>query len=127
MSDAQNEIASYMKRLAKVTTKYTEYKTEAYHFIMVGLHYTLGKLKEQRHLTGQELSCGIRDYALEQFGPLVKTVFEYWGIRETYDFGKIVYYLIEEGLMAKTDEDSIEDFRDVYSFDEAFTHFTYGV
>jgi uncharacterized repeat protein (TIGR04138 family) len=75
---------------------------------------------EHRHLTGQELSLGIKDYVLQQFGPLARTVLEYWGIKTTFDFGKIVYYLIDAKLMTKTEEDSIDDFKDVYDFDEAF-------
>ncbi len=115
------EMHKIFQQLESVSSKHSEYKKEAYHFVMVALHYTLTKLKEYRHLTGQELSIGIRDYALEQFGSLAKTVFEYWGIKETFDFGKIVYYMIDESLMSKTEQDSIEDFRDVYSFDQAFS------
>lgn len=32
-----------------------------------------------------------------------------------------MYLLIENGLMDKTEQDSIEDFRDVYDFKAAFT------
>ena len=115
-----DEMRKVFEQLESVYRKHPEYKKEAYHFVMVALHYTLNKLKEHRHLTGQELSHGIRDYALEQFGSLAKTVFEYWGISETFDFGKIVYYMIDEGLMSKTEEDSINDFKDVYTFEDAF-------
>lgn len=116
------ELKSYLQKLELVHEKHAEYKKEAYSFIMIALHHTLQKIGEQRHVTGQELSLGIKDYAIEQFGPLVKTVFEYWGIHETFDFGKIVYNLIEEGMMGKTDDDSIDDFRNVYDFNAVFAH-----
>jgi uncharacterized repeat protein (TIGR04138 family) len=114
------EIQKYLKQLEIALNRHPEYKPEAYNFVMSGLHYTTGKLKEHRHITGQELSVGIKEYALEQYGVLAKTVLNYWGITETYDFGKIVYNLIEVGLMTKTEEDSLEDFKNVYNFDDAF-------
>jgi uncharacterized repeat protein (TIGR04138 family) len=115
-----DNIDDYLQQLEIVSEKHPEYKKEAYNFIMVALHYTLQKIGEQRHVSGQELSHGVKEYAIDQFGPLAKTVFEYWGVTETYDFGKIVYYLIEEGLMNKTDEDSLDDFRDVFDFEHVF-------
>jgi len=113
---------AYLEQLEEIQEKHPEFKREAYNFIMIALHDTLKRIGEQRHVSGQELSEGIRTYALDQFGPLVQTVLDYWGIHETFDFGKIVYYLIDEGLMGKTEEDSIEDFRDVYDFTDAFSH-----
>ena len=73
-----------------------------------------------RHVTGQELLDGIRIYALEQFGPMVPTVFEEWGLHQCADFGEIVFNMIEVGLLAKTENDSREDFKSGYSFDDAF-------
>jgi uncharacterized repeat protein (TIGR04138 family) len=32
----------------------------------------------------------------------------------------MVYLLVDNDLMRKTEEDSVEDFRDVYAFDQAF-------
>ncbi len=119
-------IEEFLQKIGGIVKKHKEYKTEAYHFVMAGLNFTLTRLGVHRHLTGQELSLGIRDYAFQQFGPLARTVLEYWGIKETFDFGKIVYYLIDAQLMTKTEEDRIEDFKDVYDFDEAFkTNYDY--
>jgi len=73
-----------------------------------------------RHVTGQELLDGIRTYALEQFGPMVLTVFEEWGIHSCADFGEIVFNMVEIGLLAKTEKDSREDFQKGYAFQEAF-------
>ena len=73
-----------------------------------------------RHVTGQELLNGIRVYALDQFGPMVQTVFEEWGIRACADFGEIVFNMVEIGLLAKTEKDSREDFKNGYNFDEEF-------
>ena len=78
------------------------------------------QMGESGHVTGQQLSEGLRQLAIKAFGPMVPTVFEYWGIRKTDDFGEMVWNLIELGVFGKTDGDSREDFKDVYSFHEAF-------
>ncbi|MEZ6048974.1 MAG: hypothetical protein R3C11_26040 [Planctomycetaceae bacterium] len=42
------------------------------------------------------------------------------GIQTTDDFGRIVFELIEQGEMRKTDKDRLEDFFSVYEFNTAF-------
>lgn len=74
-----------------------------------------------RHVSGQELAWALRDLALDRWGMLARMVLRRWGIRRTIDFGNMVYLMIDAGFMRKTDEDSLEDFRDVYDFDEAFS------
>ena len=54
-----------------------------------------GKLQPERHLTGQELCEAIRQYAVEEFGYLAKSVLNSWGVYKTRDFGNIVFNLIE--------------------------------
>ena len=66
-----------------------------------------------RHITGQELLDGIRQFALQQFGPMTVTVFEEWGVK-TADFGDIVFNMVEISLLAKTDKDSRDDFTDAF-------------
>ena len=51
---------------------------------------------------------------------MVVTVFSYWGIRSTEDIGHMVFNLIGAGIFGKTEEDSIEDFKNVFDFHEAF-------
>lgn len=100
----------------------SRYKAEAYLFVREGLDYTVRKLKEPRHVRGRELLDGIREYALEQFGPMSKTLLEEWGITRTEDIGEIVFNMVENGLLGKTDEDSREDFAGGYDFEQAFRH-----
>jgi uncharacterized repeat protein (TIGR04138 family) len=69
---------------------------------------------------GQELLDGLRQFALDQFGPLAKTVLNYWGVQRGEDFGEIVFNLVEVGILGKTDEDSRADFKGGYDFDVAF-------
>lgn len=78
------------------------------------------EVPEDAHISGQELLIGIREFATQQFGYLARTVFNQWGLKETEDFGRIVFELVERGDMRKTDNDRMEDFVDVYDFGEVF-------
>ena len=101
------------------------YQREAYIFLRDALDFTTKQQKKAkgttvRHVSGPELLDGVRQYALKEFGPMVLTVFESWGIRSTEDIGHMVFNLIGAGIFGKTDEDSIEDFKNIYDFQEAF-------
>ena len=61
----------------------------------------------------------MRDLALREFGLMARVVFRMWGITSTADFGEIVFNLVEEGLMSKTDQDAREDFQGIFDFDRA--------
>jgi uncharacterized repeat protein (TIGR04138 family) len=74
----------------------------------------------KRHISGQQLCLGLRDYAILQYGRLARTVLSSWGVRRTEDFGRIVFAMVEAGWMRKQDDDTIEDFENVFDFDEAF-------
>jgi len=106
--------------LLKILDKDKRYDPEAYSFIMTSLEYTMKKLKRQGHVSGQELSDGIKEYCLEQYGPMARLVLEKWGIKSTNDYGEIVFNLIDVGLLGKTDEDRKEHFHNRYDFKEVF-------
>ncbi len=109
-----------LNKIQKLIDRDDGYKFEAYSFVLAALHYTMMSLTTPRHISGQEFCDGLRRYAIDQFGPLARTVLEYWGIHQTVDFGKIVFALVEVGLMRKTEEDTLDNFRNVYNFDNAF-------
>jgi len=101
------------------------YRKDAYVFVREALEHTqkmIGKPEkdEIRHVSGQELLGGIREYALQQYGPMTITVLEEWGVQRCEDFGELVFNMVENGLLAKTDKDSRDDFKNGYSFEEAF-------
>lgn len=75
---------------------------------------------DSRHVSGQQLCLGLRDYAIKRYGMMAPAVLRAWNIRATDDFGRIVFAMIDHRLMSKTAEDSLDDFRSVYDFDEAF-------
>ncbi|MEM7622042.1 MAG: Minf_1886 family protein [Planctomycetota bacterium] len=119
--------------LREIMQKAGGFAPDAYRFLRDGLAHTVGMVHgeeaaielpddddESRHVSGQQLCLGLRDYAIDRYGPLSKAVLNRWGVTCTEDFGRIVFALIDAKLMRKTDDDTLEDFRDVYDFDEAF-------
>ena len=96
------------------------YTINAYHFVREGLDYTVKNLQEPRHVSGGELLDGIREYALEEYGPLSKRVLSEWGIYSCSDIGHIVFNLVNVGLLGKTEDDSLSDFEPGYDFNDAF-------
>jgi uncharacterized repeat protein (TIGR04138 family) len=100
----------------------------AYTFIRQALDHTVKELRKRQpertsrsqHVTGAELLAGIRDFALEQYGPLTKTVLNSWGLTRCSDFGDLVFNLIDYNVFSKTDSDRREDFAEIYDFEEAF-------
>ncbi len=109
-----------LKIIQKLTEKDSRYKENAYVFVMVAVEKTVESLGERRHISGGELLEGIAQYAIEQFGPMSKQVFNFWGIRKSLDFGNIVFNLIDAGLLAKTEQDDIDDFRNGFDFKKVF-------
>ncbi|MBL8028626.1 MAG: hypothetical protein JNL74_19540 [Fibrobacteres bacterium] len=120
----QSQQDEALQKIEALSRNGGRYRTQAYFFILTALEFTARKLERhdkegrERHVTGQELSHGIKEYALQEFGPTARLVFTHWGINSTYDFGRIVYDLIGVGLLGKNDEDSMDDFKDVFDMDK---------
>ena len=115
----------FAEALDSIVASDPRYQREAYAFLRDALDFTTKQQKKikgvsVRHVTGPELLDGVRRYALKEFGPMVMTVFDSWGIRSCEDVGNIVFNLIGAGVFGKTEEDSIEDFKNVYDFEEIF-------
>ena len=103
------------------------YPEEAFEFIQQGLKYTVTQIhasltdpKASRHVSGQQLCEGLREFALAQWGYLARTVLRRWNITATVDFGRIVFALVDAGHMQKTEDDTLDDFKNVYDFRSAF-------
>jgi uncharacterized repeat protein (TIGR04138 family) len=116
---------NFDEAVEKILAKDSRFSREAYAFVREALDFTqklIGKESRGtiRHITGQELLDGIRQFALQQFGPMAATVFEEWGVKNCRDFGEIVFNMVEIGLLAKTDTDTRDDFQSGYDFNEAF-------
>src|SRR6201997_1823796 len=115
----------FAEALDSIVASDPRYQRDAYVFLRDALDFTTKQQKKikgvsVRHVTGPELLDGVRRYALKEFGPMVITVFGSWGIHSCEDIGNMVFNLIGAGIFGKTKEDSIEDFKNVYDFEEAF-------
>ena len=116
---------SFEESLNQILEKDPRDKRDAYFFVREALDHTQKMVEREgqgkvRHVSGQQLLAGIREFALSQFGPMVITVLEEWGIRACEDFGEIVFNMVESGALAKTETDSRADFQGGYDFEEAF-------
>jgi uncharacterized repeat protein (TIGR04138 family) len=112
--------------LERITRQDPRYHREVYLFMREALEHAQkgvvsGRKSEPRHVSGQELLRGLRDYALAQYGPMTRTVLEEWGVRACEDFGEIVFNMVDHGLLSKTENDSREDFKGGFDFEEAFS------
>ncbi|MDG2282755.1 MAG: hypothetical protein P8L45_06515 [Longimicrobiales bacterium] len=96
------------------------FHARSYEFVLHALHSVIRTLDEPRHITGNELANGVRELALSRYGPLARTVLEHWGIHETEDVGRVVFAMVEQGILVKEDEDDQQDFTDLFDFEEAF-------
>jgi uncharacterized repeat protein (TIGR04138 family) len=115
----------FAEALDSIVASDPRYHREAYIFLRDALDFTAKQQKKVkgamiRHVSGPELLEGVRQYALKEFGPLVLSVFSYWGMSCCEDIGHMVFNLINAGIFGKTDEDSMEDFKAVYTFRDAF-------
>jgi uncharacterized repeat protein (TIGR04138 family) len=115
------------KTLEEIVAEVGLYPMAAFEFIEAGLSFTVNKIhgeatkaKASRHVSGRDLCEGLREFALLRWGMMARTVLGRWNICRTVDFGRIVFAMVDSGWMSKTDEDTIEDFRDVYEFKSAF-------
>ena len=113
----------------RIAAQDARFQRDAYYFLREALDFTQKQHNKPRksapdapghHVTGQELLDGIRRFALQQYGPMTRTVLEEWGIRRCEDFGEIVFNMVEHRLLGKTENDSRDDFKGGYEFEEAF-------
>ena len=115
----------FAEALESIVANSPRYHRDGYIFLRDALDFTTTQQKKikgvsVRHVTGPELLDGVRQHALKEFGPMVITVFDSWGIQSCEDVGHMVFNLIGAGVFGKTEEDSIKDFKNVYDFKEAF-------
>lgn len=72
------------------------------------------------HVTGKELCISLAELAAEKWGYLARVVLNQLGVKSTLDFGRIVYLMVEHKWMYARPEDSIDEFKNVYDFEEIF-------
>lgn len=101
------------------------YDERAYLFVLASIEQIQARLPVRRHLSGPEVAHGCREFARRQFGLLAPDVLRHWGVTETLDLGRIVYTLVDVGLLITQPGDRLEDFAGAYEFAQAFDEWTY--
>jgi uncharacterized repeat protein (TIGR04138 family) len=74
----------------------------------------------ENHISVTQLLDGIRQYALQEYGPMAMMVLNSWGVKSCEDFGEIVFKMVEHRLLSVTEQDTREEFRKGFDFFEAF-------
>ena len=126
MKEPEPNFSEVVSLIVKEDDRYTK---EGYAFLRKALDFTIDKerkrqgkvvSRKQRHVTGQELLTGVKDYALDQYGPMAFTLLTNWGINRCEDIGEMVFTLFDYGIFSKNEGDSKEDFSSIFTFQEAF-------
>lgn len=114
----------FTQAVENICQKDDRFSRDAYLFLRDVLDFTMRRTATEfgraRHVSGMELLSGFRDYTLQEFGPMSLTVLKEWGLSSGYNVGEMVFALIEAGVFAKDDSDSLEDFKKYQSFRDAF-------
>jgi uncharacterized repeat protein (TIGR04138 family) len=106
--------------LDRIRDRDGRYDERAYLFVLAALEFCQQRRKVRGHISGEELALACRDFALGQFGLTSGAVLSHWGVRSTADIGRIVFVLIDVGLLIQHPTDRMEDFSEVFDFAAAF-------
>lgn len=109
-----------LESLKKILKQDSRYKIQAYAFVLGALETARKLTGKDKHVSGIELLQGVKVLAQKEYGIMAKTVLEAWGVKTTDDIGEIVFNLIDAKVLSKTDEDSKDDFHNVYDFEKVF-------
>lgn len=114
--------------ISAITRKDPRYHKDAYDFMREALDYTQSMVRrsekvanaDENHVSAEELLEGSRAFALMRYGPMTKFLLHEWGVFTCEDFGEIVFNMIDQGILRKTEDDRREDFSGKFEFYEAF-------
>jgi uncharacterized repeat protein (TIGR04138 family) len=106
--------------LARIRAHGGKYHERAYLFVLASIEFLQSRLEVRRHVTAHELAWACRDLAREQFGLMAPAVLSHWGMSRTDDIGRIVFTLVEIGMLVTQPGDHESDFEGVYRFADVF-------
>jgi uncharacterized repeat protein (TIGR04138 family) len=121
-----NELQFADDILARIRARGGAYHERAYLFMLAAIEFMQSRLEVRRHVSGGELAWACRDFARAQFGLLAPSVLGHWGVTRTDDFGRIVFTLVDVGLLVTQPGDRESDFAAVYDFSDAFGTYEWG-
>lgn len=107
----------YLKRLEHVVKKDGRFNMEAVFFVLRSLEIA-ASINAGKHISAKQLLTVCELLGWREFSFLAREVFEKWGVKNSRDFGQIVWLLVENDLLGKQDGDKESDFDDGFSFDQ---------
>jgi uncharacterized repeat protein (TIGR04138 family) len=114
-----NELQFAEDVMARIRARGGQYHERGYLFVLGTIEFLQSRLEARRHVTGAELAWACRDFAQKQFGLLAPVVLAHWGIKRTEDIGRIVFTLVEVGLLVTQPGDMESDVEAVFQFSDA--------
>lgn len=114
------ETIDLMHSIRNLAERRGVFRPEAYFFVLEAMENAMAAMDERGHISGEDLLDWIRDLGCERYGVMAGEVFNAWGVQATIDFGRIVFHLVDDGLLRKREEDSLADFIDKFDFQDAF-------
>ena len=115
-----NELQFADDVMARIRSRGGRYHERAYLFVLGTIEFLQTRLEARRHVSAAELAWACRDFSRQQFGLLARDVLAHWGLTRTEDIGRIVFTLVEVGLLVTQPGDAESDFEAVYQFADAF-------
>jgi len=115
-----DQTTDLLRSVGSIAARRGVFPSDAYLFVLDALEKSLVDLPEVRDVSGDDLLAAIRALGRERFGVMAGDVFNAWGVRSTLDFGRVVFHLVEEGLLKKRDDECLADFVDRFDFKDAF-------
>lgn len=102
--------AKFWEAVRQIRETDGRFGAEAYLLVMEALDHTMTILGEHRHVAAGELLDGFCAHAKRKYGVLALAVVQKWGIESAADVGRIVYQLVEAGVLRTQEGDRLEDF-----------------
>ncbi len=106
--------------MARIRARGGQFHERGYLFVLATIEFLQTSLEARRHVSAAELAWACRDFARKQFGLLAPVVLAHWCITRTEDIGRIVFTLVDVGLLVTQPGDTESDFEAVYQFADAF-------
>ncbi len=116
-----NDLLKLPRDIERLAAERGSFRPEAYFFVLEAIELAMASQKIRGHISGEYLLEWIRKMGQERFGVMAGEVFNAWGVNSTLDFGRVVFHLVEDGLLKKQQEDNLIDFIDGFEFDKVFT------
>lgn len=108
------------ERIYEICEQDARFKAQAFFLIYSALGRARVMLQRDGHIAGQDLLRALSEEARSQYGPMTLAVLQHMGLRNTRDVGDLVFVMVREGLLSKTEGDTAEDFENGYDFEEEF-------